>query len=179
MNVFVLCTGRCGSTTFIEACRHIRNFTAGHETRAGELGDARFAYPTAHIEADNRLAWVLGRLEEAYGDRAVYVHLTRDPEATAQSFLRRYGTGIIEAYASGILMGRSPSADRLAICRDYVQTVTANIEQFLRRQSSVLSVHLATIHEDFERFWAAIGAEGDRAAARATWQVRYNRSGAC
>lgn len=28
MNVFVLCTGRCGSMTFARACGHIRNFSA-------------------------------------------------------------------------------------------------------------------------------------------------------
>ena len=32
-NVFVLCTGRCGSTTFTQACQHIQNYTASHESK--------------------------------------------------------------------------------------------------------------------------------------------------
>jgi len=41
MNVFVLNTGRCGSTTFSKACQHVSNFTSQHESRVGLLGDAR------------------------------------------------------------------------------------------------------------------------------------------
>ena len=63
MNVFVLTTGRSGSLTFAEACRHITNFSCGHETRVGLIGAERLAYPDQHIEVDNRLAWFTGRLE--------------------------------------------------------------------------------------------------------------------
>ena len=56
MNVFVLCTGRCGSTTFACACRHIENYTAAHESRSHLAGPERFAYPEDHIEVDNRLS---------------------------------------------------------------------------------------------------------------------------
>jgi hypothetical protein len=58
VNVFVLGRGRCGSTTFIRAYKHISNFTSGHETRARLLGEARLNYPDHHIEADNRLSWM-------------------------------------------------------------------------------------------------------------------------
>ncbi|MEJ1383421.1 MAG: hypothetical protein RPV21_03475, partial [Candidatus Sedimenticola sp. (ex Thyasira tokunagai)] len=67
MNIFILNTGRCGSTTFIEACRHITNYSAAHESRIQLIGDRRLAYPQNHIEADNRLSWLLGRLEHTYG----------------------------------------------------------------------------------------------------------------
>ena len=63
MNIFVLNTGRCGSTTFIKACQHIRNYTALHESRANRIAEQRLAYPRDHIEADNRLSWFLGRLD--------------------------------------------------------------------------------------------------------------------
>jgi hypothetical protein len=88
-NVFVLTTGRSGSLTFTRACERITNYTAGHETRSGLLGRERLAYPDRHIEVDNRLAWMLGRLEDAHGDRAFYVHLRRDEEATAESHVGR------------------------------------------------------------------------------------------
>ena len=78
MNVFVLCTGRCGSTTFSKAASHMTNITAGHETRCSLIGNLRLAYPPSHIEVDNRLSWFLGRLDCTYGKNACYVHLQRD-----------------------------------------------------------------------------------------------------
>ena len=57
MNIFVLCTGRCGSMTFTKACGHIDNFSSAHESRCGRLGNERLAYPENHIEVDNRLSW--------------------------------------------------------------------------------------------------------------------------
>jgi hypothetical protein len=95
MNVFILNTGRCGSTTFVKACEHITNFTTAHESRMHLIGNQRLAYPDNHIEADNRLAWFLGRLEAAYGDRAIYVHLRRDPLKTARSFEKRYNFALL------------------------------------------------------------------------------------
>ena len=93
------------SVTFSKACGHIVNFTSGHETRWGQAGDERIEYPDNHIEADNRLSWILGRLEQRYADDAYYVHLLRDPEETAKSFARRIeaNTSIIAAYRQSIL----------------------------------------------------------------------------
>jgi len=78
-NIFVLSTGRCGSTTFYKACSHFSNYTSGHETLSSKLGIQRFAYPAFHIESDNRLSWLLGRLDTEYGNSAFYVHLTSRP----------------------------------------------------------------------------------------------------
>lgn len=176
MNVFVLCTGRCGSTTFVEACRQIRNFTRGHESRAGRIGADRLAYPDQHIEADNRLAWFLGRLELEFPD-AFYVHLTRDRFATAASFARRYQSGIIAAYRGEILMGLG-DADPLAVCLDYVDTVTANVEQFLRGRYS-MRIALENVERGFRRFWNEIGAVGNLEAAIGELAVRHNASTPC
>lgn len=52
MNVFVLCTGRCGSMTFAEACSHAVNYTTGHESGRHRRYDLK--YPADHIEVDNR-----------------------------------------------------------------------------------------------------------------------------
>lgn len=178
-HVFVLCTGRCGSTTFIEACHHATNFTAGHETRRRLVGAERLAYAPGHIEADNRLSWYLGRLEETFGDRAFCVHLTRDPEKVARSHYLRWNTGIIGAYQHGIpLSRRSPRGEeaRMAVCRDYVHTVTANITAFLANKSQVAHVRLEQAQSDFADFWDRIGAEGDRAAALAEWSRPHNAS---
>ena len=176
MNVFVLNTGRCGSTTFIHACEHMRNFSAGHETRVHLHGSRRLNYPQNHIEADNRLCWLLGRLDEKYGDQAFYVHLHRNPEATARSFARRMDFGIMQAWREGVLLGGEAQASPLELARDYVDSVEANIRLFLRDKSHCLEVRLEQAAADFAGFWQAIGAQGDLDAALAEWKVRHNAS---
>ena len=174
MNVFVLSPGRCGSVTLAYACRHATNFQVGHETNCRLLGSKRFAYRSDFIEIDNRLTWMLGRLQQAYGDKAWYVQLSRDPEAIAQSYNKRWhiATGIIPAYRTGILM--NPSASPIDICRDYVATVTANISEFLKDKSHVLPMTLESMETDFERFWDWIGAKGDKNQALAELKVVRN-----
>lgn len=176
MNVFVLSTGRCGSTTFIEACRHVTNFTSAHESRARICGPHRLRYPAQHIEADNRLSWFLGRLDREYGDRAFYVHLRRNDRKTADSHLNRYHGGIMRAYSAGILMRKNTKHDRLAVCLDYCDTVNSNIECFLKDKSHTLTMTLETAKADFRVFWQRIGAQGNLDAALAQWDVRHNPS---
>lgn len=178
-NIFVLCTGRCGSTTFTRAAGHISNFTAGHETRTHLTGAARFAYPLHHIEADNRLSWLLGRLNRIYGRDALYVHLQRDPEEVARSFERRAHKGIMLAYRTDILqraVNRNRQTPMIEFCRDYVETVTTNLQDFLADKPHQMSFRLETGKADFATFWDRIGAQGDAAAAIAEWDKRHNAS---
>lgn len=177
VNVFILSTGRCGSTTFERACRHISNYTSAHESRAGQLGAARLDYPPNHIESDNRLSWFLGRLERQYGDEAFYVHLQRDRLSVARSYAKRQEPGmILPAYAQGIYLGLPTNlqSGALEIALDYVDTVTANIELFLRDKTRRLDIGLETAKRDFGVFWEAIAAQGDLAAALAEFDVAYN-----
>jgi hypothetical protein len=175
MNVFVLSTGRCGSTTFARACSHIRNYSAAHESRIETL-ENRVEYPENHIEVDNRLSWFLGRLDARYGDEAFYVHLRRDREATAESFLRRYDSGILAAYRRWIvpMMGEEP--DPLDVCRHYYDTVNANIELFLKDKPKCMEFQLETAEEDFRAFWNRIEATGGVSMAVCEWQRQYNAS---
>ena len=174
-NVFVLCTGRCGSTTFAKACQHFTNYTAGHETRTGLVGAARLAYPANHIEVDNRLSWLLGRLEKSHGDSAFYVHLKRDPVATAASFAKRTG-GIMAAYqGKGILMNCKEKDPEL-VASDYVNTVTSNIELFLATKTNKMTVDLENSQQDFGQFAQAISAEGDITAALKVFDTHHNAS---
>jgi len=173
MNIFVLCTGRSASTTFARAAAHLSNFTAGHETRAGRLGRDRVTFPPNHVEVDNRLTWFLGRLDAAY-PQAFYVHLRRDREETARSFLARYDSGIIAAYRRSILMDLPESADPMAVCRDYVDTVTAQIDHFLRDKPRWMEVRVENAKVDFAAFWERIQGQGDIAGALLEWDVRHN-----
>jgi hypothetical protein len=138
----------------------------------------RLDYPRNHIEVDNRLCYCLGRLDEKYGDDAVYVHLTRNELATAKSFLNRWGSGVIRAYAYYILQDtqHENENDHLDVCRDYVDAMNANIRLFLKDKTKVVNVHLENPQPGFERFWELIGAEGDKQAALAQWQTAHNAS---
>ena len=176
-NVFVLCTGRCGSMSLSRACAHLDNWTVDHESRTHAVGAARLDYPPGHIEIDNRLAWFLGRMERRWGDAAAYVHLTREPEAVAESFAARAHQGILRAYRTDILArsrNRARSRPLIEDCRDYVDTVTANIEHFLVNKTNTLSMTLETLADDFEVFLGWIGATGDLDAARAEIRTRHN-----
>jgi hypothetical protein len=176
MNVFILSTGRCGSTTFIRACRHITNYSSGHETRWGRLGTAHFDYPRGHIEADNRLSWFLGRLERAYGNDAFYVHLKRNAVDTARSFTRRFDMGIIGAYRQSVLAGNADQADALEIALDYCDTVNSNIEFFLKDKPRQMTFSLEGAGHDFPEFWSLIEAEGDLDGALKEWRIAHNAS---
>lgn len=179
-NIFVLCTGRCGSVTFAQACKHLDNYTAGHESQADLIGRARLIYPDHHIEVDNRLAWYLGRIGASYSNEStLYVHLKRDPEEVAQSHLARWDAkfraSMIRAYGHGIVTKTKdwPVERRIDVCRDHVATVTANIEEFLRYRRSV-TVRLEEAKTDFAVFLDAAKATGDIEAAIAEWDVKHN-----
>lgn len=166
MRVFVLCTGRNGSASLYYACRHMTNYTCGHESKKSAVGDARFSFPENHIEIDNRLSWFTGTLEKKFGDEATYVHFKRDPEKTAQSIRKRFGFvgSIVRAFSEGIKHRRVEELseeDRFQMSVDYITTITDNIELFLENKSQKMDMHIENYEEDFTKFWQLIGAEGD------------------
>ena len=174
MNIFILSTGRCGSTTFIKACGHISNYSADHESRLQMTGDSRLSYPDNHIEADNRLTWFLGRLEKNYGDNAFYVHLIRDKNETVNSFVNRSDMGIMKAWREGIHL--NPQAEDRKLAEDYIDTANANIELFMRNKSRQMSFRLEQAKADFEIFWQKIHAEGNLNDALQEWNSKHNAS---
>ncbi|WP_369160517.1 hypothetical protein [Candidatus Thiodiazotropha sp. LNASS1] len=175
MNIFILNAGRCGSTTFVQACQHISNYSAAHESRSTLIGKRRLSYPDNHIEADNRLCWILGRLDHEYGNDAYYVHLTRDRRQSVESFVKRKEYGIMQAYREGILMGgqQQPATE---IASDYLDTVACNISLFLKDKRHKMTFNLENAASDFVDFWHWIGARGELDKALAEWRIRYNAS---
>jgi len=171
MNVFVLNTGRCGSTTFERACRHASNYTTAHES--GRSARYSLQYPDNHIEVDNRLAWFLGRLHNMH-PTAYYVHLRRDAEAVARSYAARKAsepTKLLHGFMCAMKQGRH--AGLLAEAREMVATVNANICHFLRDKRHMV-IDIETAIHSFTIFWKRIAAEGDLAAALAKLAERYN-----
>lgn len=143
------------------------------------LANDRFNYPPNHIEADNRLSWLLGRLDRAYGANAYYVHLKRNDQETAESFLKRYSSGIIRAYrGSGIIMGLPPTADAMSVCLDYCNTVNSNIDHFLKGKPHKMRFSLENAENDFPEFCDRINAKVDLAKALMEFTVKHNASAA-
>jgi len=174
VNVFILSAGRSGSQTFARACDHITNYTSAHESRSGLLGEAHFDYPDKHIESDNRLSWLLGRLDRRFGDRAFYVHLTRETRPVAASWAKRAHTGMMNAYRFAILWHCPKDATPLEVALDYCDTVEQNIRLFLRDKENRMDFPLEQARERFPEFWRRIGAEGDLSVALGEFDVRHN-----
>ena len=196
MRAFVLCTGRCGSTTFARACDHITNFSSGHETNIAAIDD-RLRYPDQHIEVDSRLAWFLGELGATYPEAVVYVHLLRDDDAVVRSYMKRVpdvwsrrgrvvdswrrATGrrrltIGDAFSHGIIMRQRLNVGELErALHVMVQTINSNIVEFLRNRPHI-TITIADPEAPFRRFWSLIDARGDLTQAIDEFTVRYNAS---
>jgi len=181
MNIFILNTGRCGSTTIIRACQHIENYTSLHESRSSMLADERLNYAENHIEADNRLLWFLGQLDAKYGDDAFYVHLKREREATVVSYNRRWNSDItiVKGFGESILIRKAEKLsdlEKLQISSDYYDTANSNIEFFLKDKTRKMEMNLETLEADFTVFWKRIGAKGDLRAALNALNKKHNSS---
>jgi hypothetical protein len=178
VNVFVLCAGRTASTTFIRSASKLEGFTAAHESNSSNLFDERFSYPSNHIEADNRLSWFLGALDEKYGDSAYYVYILRDPDRIAKSYVRRWRltVSIVKAFGHGILMRPSISRkDRFLISKFYVQTVDKNIRMFLKDKTNVFYFDLESPKKSFLGFCDFIGVQCPESALN-EWDIHYNEN---
>ena len=176
-NIFVLCTGRCGSVSFAKACSHFTNYSSGHETRIRTTGDDRLRYPDGHIEVDNRLSWFLGRLQEKYGDDALYVHLTRSEQQVAASYDRRWHHhgSLIEAFNQGIMRHDLPHGHAAS---ELVRTINENIRCFLRDKPHTMTIDIDRIPTQFPEFARRIGAEGNLSEALQEFTQRHNATNA-
>lgn len=175
-NVFVLSTGRTGTLTLTRACQNIQNYSCSHESRSRLLGESRLDYPDHHIEIDNRLVWMLGRLDQKFGRDAFYVHMKRNPEATARSYFnRRYGNiTILPAYQRGIL--KRLDRANMDTARDMIETVNTNIETFLKDKPNQMEFKLESAEIDMTRLFDFIGADVDEEVALKEFETRHNKN---
>lgn len=179
MNVFVLTTGRTGSTTLTKACSHITNYSAAHESRINEIGDERLEFPLNHIEIDNRLSFYLGSLDKKYGNNALYVHLMRSEEKVSNSFNNRWSNrpSIMRAFAENIkyfLFEKLNDDEKYRLSVEYVKMINDNIDLFLKDKKNVLRVDIDNMDTDFKLFWEFIEAKGDYTMAINEFAVKYN-----
>lgn len=161
--------------SFYKACEYITNYSCAHESRVSCVGEHRLDYPDNHIEIDNRLSWFLGRLDTSYGDKAMYVYLKRNGNEVVNSFGKRQNFGIMKAYRDGIYMDVAGDIAPVDIAQDYLKTIDENILLFLK-DKPYIEVNLENIHDDFQRFWHSIRAQGDLQKALQTFDTHYNAS---
>ena len=184
MRIFVLGTGRCGTTTFAKACSHITNYTSGHETHRDH--PERFpVYPDNHIEVDGHLAWMLGMLAMEYPDKfddqsVRYIHLRRDREAVAKSFLPRHGAQMVGRMLFQRWVQPCDYGDMVRLAR----IIDANISEFLhtRFHREVCIEQLSSPmcgRETWCDIWNFMEAEGDFDASLNEFNTRYNASKPC
>lgn len=160
MRIFITGTGRCGTKTLANACKHITNYTSGHETRTKFPFPDRLKYPDNHIEVDNRLLWFLERLPH---DSQVW-RLSRSVESVYMSFMNRPNSSIIKAVRDGIFMNPAmPWADAVSSYLRMEAVKTIGFPEIKMEEPQT--------HSDF---WDAIGAEGDKDAFLAAMKEVHN-----
>jgi hypothetical protein len=172
-NIFVLTTGRAGSTTFSRACQFIEGYSASHESLNDKIGKYRFEYPEMHIEVDNRLAWHLGHLNEIYGNDAFYVFLKRRKTRVADSFAARGYSGIMHAFGNSGIVREGGKNSKLQLAEFYVDTVYANINHFLQDKDHLV-VEMENIEEDFMKFLDACQLRADLGSIKECLATEFN-----
>jgi hypothetical protein len=169
VRVFVVGTGRCGSTTFARAAAHAANYTAAHESSI----PADLEFPDRHVEVSPRLTWVLPKLVERYSTDVLYVHLRRRRTEVIESWLRRgrhRGPGIWER-----LVYHTLPDDYRRTCELCHDAMTGMIGRCLAATDHV-TMWLHSIRQSWDRFWRRIGAEGDYRGSLAEWNTFHNAS---
>jgi hypothetical protein len=177
MNVFVLCTGRCGSHTFAAACgRNITNYTTSHESGACRdarfLDDLTFRYPPNHIEVDNALALFCFLLDKQYGKDAYYVHLVREAPDCIGSLTKRKCCRRLCGLLFRDETGREYTPARQASL--YYHVYNSILDGFMRAVKGI-TIHIESPESGFGEMWQAIGAEGDYDQAVKDLGNRLNR----
>jgi hypothetical protein len=186
MRVFVTGTGRCGTTTFKEACRHITNYTAGHETNRHKADMNNLEYPDNHIEVDPHLWAMLPLLEKKY-PRSCYVHIRRNRAEVIESWWKREanqlpgsGLGLASLAAPFVQLNVNNLKSQhqfYPAAKLMYDVITSNIDHFLQntRVNSCITLQLGLITvAEWRNFWDLIGAEGDFVASCQTWDTVHN-----
>lgn len=174
MNIFILSTGRCGSTSFIKACQHAVNYTAGKETRYKLLFPKKWEYPVGHIESDPRL-WCQLQVLDQYFPSAWYVHLTRDVNEVIDSYVHKFTKrsdpiGQMRAWAE--LRGRRVDDPR-ELALDMIITMRTTIDNFIMGRPH-MTIDINDVERKFEDFWIWGNLRGDMEAAQREFLLKHN-----
>lgn len=167
MNIFVVGTGRCGSTTFAAACKHAVNMTAGHETAAGRIYD--FIYPPNHIEVDPPLTFWINKLRSYYPG-CKFVHLIRevDREGCIHS-LAVNDPDICQWF--GRMIYHFPECQPSEGAEAIYEIMNSIVQG-----EDVLRIRLVDVKERWWQVWEWMGCKGDFYRSLKEWDVKYNET---
>ena len=173
MRVFVVSTGRCGSTTFSKACQFISNYTVAHQWHHGQVGN--YEYPDDHIEVDPRLSYSLPLLIEKY-PTAKYIHLQRERESCIKSLSKRKSTGFFMRFHFGAIDKNLQKGAEV-----YYDITNSLINKILLgANSQTIHVWLENLisldyeNNDWQKIWNFIKAQGNFKDSLAQWKIKYN-----
>lgn len=167
-NVFVVGTGRCGTTTFAAACRYATNKTVSREGQAGGVYQLD-KYPDSHIEVDAPLAFWMPRLRLLYpGCR--FVHLVRyaDRDGCLASMVT-HDPDICRFFGQMVYhFADCEPMDGAAALYEIVNDMIGGPD--------VLRVRLREVKERWGQVWEWMECEGNFEQSREEWNVRHNSS---
>jgi len=169
MQVFVTGTGRCGSVCFSHACRHITNFSSGHETKAVDL-----IYCDNHIEVNTQLWIVIPKLVEMYPN-AKWVHLVRDNSTCVPSIAALDHGEVAAAFAKlfGTIITGSGFFSAMRLYEAATQNIRANLSSLVSAGNKI-EVSLENAKEGWADFWEMIDANGDFNESLRCWDTPVN-----
>jgi hypothetical protein len=183
MRVFVTGTGRCGTSTFYHACKHITNYTCGHETKTGPKRICDLEYPDNHIEVSSHLALFIPLLRQRYPD-ALWVHLIREKNACVKS-LASQSSDNLERWSLNWFEAAPAKSELPEVAELYYHTINSLIQASLtesrlgveappRLIPVVLKEGESSSVKFWDIFWGQAGCQGDYAASLAEWNRAYN-----
>lgn len=167
MRVFVTGTGRCGTSTFYQACRYLRDYTAGHESFVARL--PTWEFPDQHVEVASQLAYAIPVLRRRYPD-ARWVHLIRDRAPCVESLARQCWDSMA-AFALQWFLVEHPY-DILGAAGQFYDLTNDLISALIPTGS--LLVRIETVQEQWPGFCEWLDAECDGDAVAEVFSRAYN-----
>lgn len=171
MRIFVVGTGRCGTSTFYHAAKHATNYHVGHESRAGRREPNDYIYPDQTLEISCHLSFAVPLLYERNGFHDVkIVHLVRERRPCIESLARVKDA--LQSLAFGIQQCKPKSdTEHLAWAEWWYDLVNENISATAWHP---FEFQMEAAEDFWPDFWMWAGCEGDFDASMEEWRRKYN-----
>ncbi len=169
MRIFIVGTGRSGTSTIWQACRTIPGMQAGHESHVGTENVGNWDYPENHIEVSSQLIIGLPILKRKYPD-ALWVHVIREREACVSSLARQVGPAM-DWFAHQWWMFTA-GVDRWAAAAAFYDSMNLTIVDLL--PDDPFTFHIERAHEQWPEFLRWAGLDCDPGPGQERLRRRYN-----
>lgn len=167
MRGFVIGTGRCGTLTCSRALSHATNYTVGHESHSGCIGD--WVYPDGHIEVSAGLTIAFPLLQQLY-PASRWIWLVRTDRRSCVESIASMNDGRPVREFCGVFFHQRKPFPIMGAEAIY------DLLNALAKRSGAYKLKLETAKEQWAEVWELLGCEGDYPASLREWDVRYNRA---